>query len=136
QNSERFACCGAALAGARGERRASAMRAAWDSSPALLSRGEREAERRLTSKPPARERPTPSPVGSVHHDTDYRALISPRLFDGPPSELSADALVGVQRLDLDLLLGVEAITDLLVVGLLRPRLAVDVGGDVEKLEDS
>src|SRR5690606_4851855 len=31
----RCACCGGALAGARRERRASAMSAAWDSSPAL-----------------------------------------------------------------------------------------------------
>jgi hypothetical protein len=72
----------------------------------------------------------------VHHDTDDRALISPRLLDGPRRELSADALVGVQRLDLDLLLGVEAIADLLVIGLPRPSVSVDDGVDVEKLEDT
>ena len=49
QNSERFArcaCCDAALARARGERRASAMSAAWDSSPALspVPWGERSRE--------------------------------------------------------------------------------------------
>ena len=49
QNSGRFArcaCCGAALARARRERRASSMSAAWDSSPALspVPRGERSRE--------------------------------------------------------------------------------------------
>src|SRR5690606_7159145 len=59
----------------------------------------------------------------VHDDADDRTAVGLRLLDGPPSELSADALVGVQRLDLDLLLGVEAIADLLVVGLLRPSVS-------------
>ncbi len=49
QNSGRFArcaCCGVALARARRERRASAMRAAWDGSPALspVPWGERSRE--------------------------------------------------------------------------------------------
>jgi hypothetical protein len=45
-------------------------------------------------------------------------------------------LVSVQRLDFDPLLGVEAIADLLVVGLLRPNLPFDDGVDVEELEDT
>ena len=75
-------------------------------------------------------------VDFVYNDPDDRVLVGLRLLYGPRGELHADSARRIERLDLNAFLRGEAVADVLLVGLSRPRASVDGRGSIEELEDA